>query len=449
MRIKIIFIVFLSIVSSINSNAQLKEFWSLEKSINYAIENNIQIKRQELQSEIASKDFTQSYFNFTPTLNVGLEHSISAGRALNYDLYRWENQQQTFGSLGVRSELTLFNGLQNLNTVAQRKYSFLSSQADLEKTKNDITLLIMNYYLQVLFDEELLEVSKNQYEVTLLQVEKTKKMVDVGNIAMGQLYEIQAQAASEKLIYTVKANTLQLSVLDLAQLLDLDSIGNFAVLHPENLNVESFLLPATFNDALANALQNMPEIRSSEYKVKSSEKNLSVQQGERSPEVYLSGVYYSQYQNGSFNPNDSTFVYPMIDQLKDKRYSQITLGVSIPIFNRYLTQTSISKAKISLEDSKLFLEQQKQALFKKIQQAHTDALGAFAKYQSALEAVKSNQEAFNYSRQKYEVGLVNAVDFSVAKNSYSKARSDLAQAKYEYIFKVKILDFYSGKAIAL
>jgi len=449
MRIKIIFIVFLSIVSSINSNAQLKEFWSLEKSINYAIENNIQIKRQELQSEIASKDFNQSYFNFTPTLNVGLEHSISAGRALNYDLYRWENQQQTFGSLGVRSELTLFNGLQNLNTVAQRKYSFLSSQADLEKTKNDITLLIMNYYLQVLFDEELLEVSKNQYEVTLLQVEKTKKMVDVGNIAMGQLYEIQAQAASEKLIYTVKANTLQLSVLDLAQLLDLDSIGNFAVLHPENLNVESFLLPATFNDALANALQNMPEIRSSEYKVKSSEKNLSVQQGERSPEVYLSGVYYSQYQNGSFNPNDSTFVYPMIDQLKDKRYSQITLGVSIPIFNRYLTQTSISKAKISLEDSKLFLEQQKQALFKKIQQAHTDALGAFAKYQSALEAVKSNQEAFNYSRQKYEVGLVNAVDFSVAKNSYSKARSDLAQAKYEYIFKVKILDFYSGKAIAL
>jgi outer membrane protein len=194
---------------------------------------------------------------------------------------------------------------------------------------------------------------------------------------------------------------------------------------------------------------NMPEIRGAEFRVKSSEKNLSVQKGARIPVVYLSGVYYSRYQDGSYNPNDSTYVYPLIDQLKDKQYSQITLGVSIPILNRYQTQTAISKAKLSLEDSRFQLEQQKQAIYKKIQEAHTDAQGAFEKYQSALEAVKSNEEAFNYTQQKYEVGLVNAVDFSIAKNNYSKARSDLAQAKYEYIFKVKILDFYSGKRIQL
>lgn len=449
MKIKVFFFTLIAITAFPMVSAQNVELWSLEKCINFAIENNIQIKRQELQSEIASKDYTQSYFNFTPTLNGGIEHSLSAGRALNTELYRWENQQQTFGSAGIRSEVTLFNGLQNLNTVALRKYSFLSSQADLEKTKNDITLMIMNYYLQVLFDEELLEVSKNQYDVTVLQVEKTRRLVEVGNIAMGQLYEVQAQAATEKLNYTVRTNTLQLSVLDLTQLLDLDSVGNFAVLHPENLAVENIVLPSTYNDALANAMENMPEIRSSEYLVKSSEKNLAVKKGQRSPEIYLSGVYYSRYQNGSYNPNDSSFVYPTIDQLKDKQYSQITLGLSIPIFNRYMTQTSIAKAKINLEDSKLYLEQQKQVLYKKIQQAHTDALGAFEKYKTAQEAVKSNEEAFNYSRQKYEVGLVNAVDFNIAKNSYSKARSDLAQAKYEYIFKVKILDFYSGKPITL
>jgi outer membrane protein len=446
---KITIAIILSGLSFSIAFAQEKEFWSLEKCINYAIENNIQVKRQELQSELTEKDYTQSHFNFTPSLNVGVEHSLSAGRALNTELYRWENQQQTFGSMGVRSELTLFNGLQNFNTLAQRKYSFLSSREDLEKTKNDITLQIMNYYLQVLFDEELLDVSKSQYEVTLLQVEKTKRLVEVGNVAMGQLYEIQAQAATEKLNYTVNRNKLQLSVLDLVQLLDLDSVGDFAVLHPESLSVENTLLPASFNDAIANALVNMPEIRGAEYRVKSSEKSLSVQRGGRSPEVYLSGVYYSRYQNGSYNPNDSTFNYPLIDQLKDKRYSQITLGLSIPIFNRFQTQTAISKAKISLADSKFQLEQQKQILYKNIQQAHTDALGAFEKYQSALEAVKSNEEAFNYTRQKYEVGLVNAVDFSIAKNNYSKARSELAQAKYEYIFKVKILDFYTGKPIQL
>jgi outer membrane protein len=429
-------------------NAQVKELWSLEKCINFALENNIQVKRQELQSELAQKDYTQSFFNFTPSINAGFEHSISAG-GLNTELYTWVDTKQTYGQMGVRGELTLFNGLQNYNTMALRKYSFLSSKADLEKTKNDITLLIMNYYLQILFDEELLEVSKSQYDVTLLQVEKTKRMVEVGNVAMGQLYEIQAQAATEKLNFTVKRNTLQLSVLDLVQLLDLDSIGNFAVLHPENLAVENSVLPATINDALANALQNMPEIKSSEYNVLSSQKNLAVQRGGRSPQIYLNGLYSSRYQNDSYNPHDSSFNYPAIDQLHDKIYSQITIGVSVPIFNRYLTQTSISKAKISLADSKFQLEQQKQVLYKNIQQAHTDALGAFEKYQSALEAVKSNEEAFNYTQQKYEVGLVNAVDFSIAKTNYSKARSDLAQAKYEYIFKVKILDFYSGKPIQL
>jgi outer membrane protein len=432
---------------SVFTSAQEKEFWSLEKCIAYALENNIQVKRQELQSELTEQDYTQAYFNFTPTFNAGAEHSLSNGRALNTELYLWENKQQTFGSMGVRSEITLFNGLQNLNTVAERKYSFLSSKEDLEKAKNDITLLIMNYYLQVLFDEEIMEVSKSQYEVTLLQVEKTRRLVEVGNVAMGQLYEIQAQAATDKLNYTVNRNRLQMSVLDLVQLLDLDSTGNFAVLHPENLSVENTLLPESFNEVIETAMVNMPEIRSAEYLVKSSEKYLAVQRGNRSPEVYLNGVYYSRYQNGSFNPNDSTFTYPLIDQLKDKQYSQLTLGISIPVFNRYQTHTAISKAKISLADSKFRLEQQKQVLYKNIQQSHTDALGAFEKYQTALEAVKSNEEAFNYSRQKYEVGLVNAVDFSISKNNFSKARSELAQAKYEYIFKVKILDFYTGKPI--
>jgi outer membrane protein len=446
---KNLLIAIFSILGFTFSFSQETDSWSLEKCISRALENNIQVKRQELQSGIAEMDLTQSYFNFTPTLNAGVEHSLSTGRALNTELYLWENKRQTFGSMGIRSEITLFNGLQNINTVAERKYSFLSSREDLQKTKNEITLQIMNYYLQVLFDEELLEVSKSQYEVTLLQVEKTRRLVEVGNVAMGQLFEIQAQAATEKLNYTTVKNRLQMSVLDLVQILDLDSVGDFSVSHPENLSVESTLMPSSFNEVISVALTNMPEIRGAEYRVKSSEKNLSVQRGERSPEVYLNGVYYSRYQNGSFNPNDSTFTYPLNDQMKDKQYSQITLGVNIPVFNRYQTQTAISKAKINLADSQFRLEQQKQLVYKNIQQAHTDALGAFEKYQSALEAVKSNEEAFNYSRQKYEVGLVNAVDFSIAKNNFSKARSDLAQAKYEYIFKVKILDFYTGKAIKL
>ncbi|MCB8995546.1 MAG: TolC family protein [Bacteroidales bacterium] len=448
---KIKLLILLTGLFSAYAFSQEKDEWTLEKCISYALENNIQIKRQELQSDLSQADYKQSYFNFTPSLSAGLEHSISSGRALNTELYRWENARQTFGSMGIRSEITLFNGLQNFNTVAQMKYSFLSSKEDLEKVKNDITLQIINYYLQVLFDEELMDVAKSQYELTLLQVEKTKSLVDVGNVAKGQLYEIQAQAASEKLNYTAFSNKLKMSVLDLVQLLDLDSIGNFTVVKPLGLSVENTVLPSSFNEAMDYALANMPEIKGAGYKVKSSEKNLAVKKGQRSPELYLSGLYYSNYRDERlFVASDSSYVdYPFRDQLKNKQYSQVSIGLSIPVFNRYQTQTSISKAKIALEDSKLMLDQQEKLLYKNIQQAHTDAVGAFEKYQSALEAVKSNEEALNYTRQKFEVGLVNVVDYSIAKNNYSKAMSDMAQAKYEYIFKAKILDFYSGKEITL
>ena len=149
------------------------------------------------------------------------------------------------------------------------------------------------------------------------------------------------------------------------------------------------------------------------------------------------------------DPLNPTLDYPVVDQIKDNRYAQMTLGISIPIFHKFNTQSTIGKNKIILDDYNLALDQEKQVLYKSIQQAHSDALAALERYHSAIEAVKSNEEAFNYTTQKFEVGLVNSVDFSVAGNNLSKARSDLARAKYEYIFRMKILDFYQGNPISL
>ncbi len=198
----------------------------------------------------------------------------------------------------------------------------------------------------------------------------------------------------------------------------------------------------------------MPEIKSGEYLVKAQEKRVAYNQGARVPEVYLRGLYYSRYLFDAQNPLDPdpinpTLQYPIGDQIRDNRYAELTLGVSFPIFNRFNTQTNISKSKVALSDYNLALEQEKQVLYKNIQQAHANALSSLEKYNSAKEAVRFNQEAFNYTTQKFEVGLVNSVDFSVAKNNLSKAESDLAQAKYEYIFRMKILDFYQGKDIHL
>jgi outer membrane protein len=428
--------------------AQEAEIWTLERCINYALENNLEIKRQELQTILTEKDYKQDKYNLMPSLGAGIEHQLSSGRSLNIETYEWENRKIQQGSAGVRSDLTLFGGLQNYNSIQQGKFLFLSSQADLETLINDKTLTLAAYYLDILFSEELLEVAQSQYETTLLQVERNKKMVEVGNAARAELLEIQAQAASEKLKVTEADNTLNLAILDLTQLLDLDSVGNFQIYKPD-LDVELIESPLSVTEIYSTAVTNMPEIKSAEYSLLAQEKAVAIAKGSRWPELYLSGLYYSRYLKDATNPVSPEEAYALNNQLKDNQYAQLTIGLSIPIFSKLQTQTNISKSKVLLKDYNYMLDQQKQVLYKKIQQYHADAVAAHEKYVSALEAVLSNEEAFNYTQQKFEVGLVNSVDFNIAKNNLAKARSDLAQAKYEYIFKIKILDFYQGKPIQL
>lgn len=425
------------------------DVWTLERCIEYAIENNLDIKRQGLQSQLTEKNLNQSKYDLLPDLEMGIEHQLSSGRSLNLELYEWENTKKQQGSAGISSDLTLFNGLKNLNTIKYNKFLFLSSQQDMEAMKNDMTLTLVAYYLDILFAEELLEVARSQYEVTLMEVEKNKKLVDVGNAAKSQLLEIQAQAANDKLEVTMAKNTLDLAILDLTQLLDLDSVGNFTIYKPESLSVEGIELSREMSDIYSAAVEFLPDIKSAEYMVEAQKKAVAINQGLRYPELYLSGLYYSRYLKDAVNPLDVMSVYPLSDQLNDNQYAQLSLGLSFTLFDRFQTQTSISKSKIQLQDYNLVLEQKKQSLYKTIQQYHADALGALEKYLSAREAVNSNEEAFKYTQQKFQVGLVNSVDFNVALNNLTAARSNLAQAKYEYIFKVKILDFYTGKPIYL
>ncbi len=429
-----------------------QQTWTLQDCISYAHENNLTIKREELNTQLAVEDYEQSRFDLLPNLNFGANHDISSGRSLNLETYEYENRKIQQGSVGLRSRVTVFSGLENLNNIQKQKFLFMKSEEDLKKVKNDISLSIATNYLQILFDEEILEVAKSQYEVTRLQVERTERLVEVGNVAKGELLEIKAQAATEKLNVTNAENNLHLSVLDLTQLLDLDSIGNFTIYRPEDLSVESLGLPAPVDKVFETSLMVMPEIQGSGYFVQSAEKDLAIARSQRWPELYLDGLYYSRYVNGLMNPLDTIPPfddYLLTDQIVDNQYRQLTVGIAIPLFNRFNTQTQISKSKINLEDAELQRELARQSLYKTIQQSHADALAALEKYNSAFEAVSSNEEAFNYTQQKFEVGLVNSVDFNIAKNNLTRARSDLVQAKFEYIFKMKILDFYQGKPISL
>jgi outer membrane protein len=427
--------------------------WSLEDCINYALENNIEIKRQELSADLSEYEYQQSKFEMLPNLNAGLIHTFSSGRALNTETYEWQDRKNQDGSFGIASNLTLFNGLKNYHTIHKKRYDLLNNHAMVEKLKNDITIILASSYLQILFDEELLEVAKSQLEITDLQVERMKKMVEVGNSAKGELLDIIAQRAIENLNVTNAENQLEISILTLTQLLDLGSVRNFKIVRPQNLIVEDLLLPKV--DSFYNtALSNLPQIKGAEYNVNSAEQSLAIAKGDRYPNLFLRSEYYTRYNKAAINPLESdpthpVMDYPYPDQINDNQYRSASLNLYIPIFNKKEIDTKINHAKIALNDSKYKLEQAQQVLYKEIQQAHADAKAALEKYYSATDAVKASEEAFNHSEHKFNIGIITSIEFNEAKNNLTRARSELLNAKYEYIFKTKILDFYGGVPIRL
>jgi outer membrane protein len=441
--------VFLLLASILFINAYPQKKWSLEECINYAYENNLQIKRQELNVDYNKNNFTQSKFSMLPNLNGQWNHNFSSGKTIDYNRFEYVNQSYWSGNLGLGSNMTVFSGLSILNDIIQKKYKFLQSQSDLEKTKNDIALSLTVAYLNILFAKERVEVAKNKLEVTTLQAERTKKLMEVGNVAQGEYFEIKAQESNEKLALVNEMNYLDITYLDLTQLLDLDSAGGFDIVVPEHLEVELIAPPTSVDDIYAKALDHLPQIRSAEFELKSAEKDLSKAWGQLSPSVGLSGNIYSRYSELAQDPTNPTADYPYGDQLKDYFYKQFGIGVSVPIFNRLQVKTGISNARLDVMNTKLMLDQTKLALYKEIQQAHADALAAMEEYSSSIEAVKANEEAFKYAQQKLDVGLMNSVDFNVTKNNLITAQSALIQAKYKYIFRLKILDFYMGNAIVL
>lgn len=441
------FIGIIALLLSVSWNAQAQKYWTLEECIKYAQERNIQIKRQELIAKTSKNNQIQSKMNMLPSVNAGWNHQLGSGRILTQDsagVNRYIQMNGNDGSMAVQADLTIFNGFQNYNQIQKSKYDLRKSLADLEKAKNDISLNVAANYLQVLLDEELYAVAKNQTEVTQLQVERTNKLVEVGNLARGNLLEIQAQLAREQVNLTTAANQTIIDYLTLTQILELDSIGDFKVFHPDSLDLDKMSPLQLVNEIYGYAESNMPEVKSSEYLLESQKKSLSIARGRLSPTLNLTGLYSSQYNYSNVTPD-----IDLSDQLNDKKYKQLSINLTIPIFNRYQNRTNISNSKIAVEDAQYNLLQTKKDLYKSIQQAHADAKAAYDNYISRKESVASSEESFKYTQQKYEVGLANAVDYNIAKTNLSKSKSDLVQSKYEYVFRSKVLDFYKGTKLKL
>lgn len=434
-----------AIVLSLIPGARAQETapWSLEKCIEYAHTNNITIKQQELNSMVTKNNLKQRKASALPSLNANANYNLGFGRVPDETNYDFHNGTTQRGNAGLSTSMPLFEGFQKKNAIKKSYHDYLAAIEHLQTTKNDISLELTSYFLQVLFDKELLIVANEQLETTTMQVERTGKLVDAGSQALGSLLEIKSQEAKEALNVTQQRNALSLSLLNLAQLLDLENPTGFDIEKPQLPDMGDGTLSPPDN-IYNSALTIMPQIKGAEYKLKSSEYELQQAVGTKYPSLTLNSGLTSSV---SKYEGESDFSFK--EKFNDNLNAYIGLNLRIPIFNGLQSKTYIQNTRINVLDSKYQLEKEKLTLRKEIQQAYADAMASYKKYLASQTAVESFKESFKYTEKKFNVGLVNSVDYNVAKTDLIKSQSNFIQSKYEYILRTKILDFYKGIPISL
>jgi outer membrane protein len=464
---------------ALKMNAQtastVNQAMTLEQCIDYALKNNIQIKQSELNTELSQVNLTQSKANLLPSLNANAAHSYNIGRTIDRFTNQFADAQVLSQNFSLSSDINLFNGFQNIHTIQQNKFSYLASKYDVEKMKNDVALNIATAYLQILYSMDAVDNAKNQMGITNGQVARTKILLEAGTAAKGTLLDIQSQLAIEELNLTNAQNQLDIAYLSLAQLLNMPSAEGLSIVKP-NLTVgNEALLTATPSQIYSVAVSSLPEIKSAEFNVKSADKAVDVAWGGLSPRLIFSASYGTGYSglsqrmtslpsfqgyspNGSVTSGGDTVLSPVFsngafekisygDQYKDNVNKSFGFYLTVPIFNRFQTKTSIDRARIQKLNADLTVESTKLQIQKNVQQAYADANAGLKKYNASLKAIEAMEESFKYTEQKFNVGMLNTNDYNDAKNKLIKAQSDLLQAKYEYVFKTKVLDFYQGKPL--
>lgn len=470
-----IFLLLLFVLFTLKVNAQDTKEWSLEECINYALDNNISVKQQDLGIDYQEELLLESKLGILPDINGFVSHGYNWGQRIDPFTNEFATDRVRSNNLYLQGDLNLFSGLNQLNTIKRNMLDLQAAKLDADYYRDEVSITVAMEYLQTLYALELLEMANNQLDITNQTVDRTSKLVAAGTLAKGDLLIIEAQQASEELSVVEAENNLSLSLLNLTQLLELPSPEGFIIEKPILGLIDSpdILQPAQIYGI---AVENRPEIKSAEVKVESSERSLGIARSTYYPRLYLNvsvGSGYSGanviYNNPTIGLNDDSFgltesgenIYnyevnyessspkPFSDQFSDNLNESVSLNLNIPIFNGWRSRSSVAQAKISIANADLQLQQEKRELYKIIQQAYNDAVAAFNKHKAAEKKVKATQESFNYSEQKFNVGLVNSVEYNDAKKEANNALSESIQAKYDFVFRTTVIDFYMGKPLTL
>lgn len=443
--------VLLSVVLLLSAHTSFaQEAWTLDRCIDHALENNIQIKQTALQAESARLEKTQALAQMFPNLNASTGFNMNFGRNIDPGTNQFVNEQVNSNNFRVGSSVTLFNGLRLLNTFKQSQLDLLAAEYDLEGLGNDIAMNIASAFMQVMFNEELLMVAQEQLDVTNEQLTRTQKLVDAGSLPTGNLYDVQAQVASNELQVVNAENALSASVLALKQMLNLDASTEFRIKRPDTDIPLEGLENRTVGTVYDHALNNWPQIKAREQQLESARKGEQIAFATYTPTLSANGSVSTFYSSAFQDFDQQTFEFndvPYGEQIDRNLSESVGFSLSIPIFNGLQSRTAVKQARLGRINAELQLKDQKNQLYSSVQQAYNDALASKRQFDASQKSVQATEQAFEYAEQRYAVGMMNSLEFNTAANNLTRARSELLRSKYDYIFKMKVLDFYQGKPI--
>jgi len=432
------------------SSAQVRK-WTLEECVEYAVENNLTVEQFELDLENAKIDKSDAVGNLLPSLNGNASASSNTGFSINPSTNLPTNSTQFNMSMGLNSSITLFDGLRNIHQLNRAKMNAIANQYRLDDLKDDIRLNVANAYLQVLSNKEQLKTFKAQYAVTEQDLKRTRELVESGVVPRGDLLEIEATAANQEQQIINGESLVLISRVNLAQLLQITDYENFDIADQDFDIPPSDILQNSPKVIFDKALGFRNDIKFSEYNVELAEQDLKIAKGAYAPTIAAFVQYGSRYSDITLIPDGNGGVYTpnFIDQLWILDGISYGAQINVPIFNGWSTRNNVKRSTISLEKAKLQFKQDKLDLENTIQQAYVD-VGTFEKaYQAAEKTLEARRLSYEYAKERYDVGLMNAFDFSQAQARVENAQADVIRTKYDYIFRLKILEFYFGLPISL
>lgn len=437
-------------ITFIPNRSTAQQLVPINVAIQHALDNNLQVKQARYQRALSEQDLRQARMDFYPTLNAGASGGISWGLAFDQTTGRLIERTQLGSANGsLNTSFDIFNGNQRINQVRANKYQLLADDSNVERMKNDLILSVVTTYLEALTNQDLLTASQQQLELSTRQLEVVEANYEVGNNTLADLSQAKSQVATDELNVTASQNAFELSILNLKQQMELDPQTDIVLekpVLPEVMRVSQTGVSAS--EVFQEAVLNFPDIKQSQYTSLVAQQNIKIAEAGYYPTLSFNGGIGTRYSSQAIDliGSDPSKV-PFGEQLRRNNNQSVGLTLNIPIFNNYRTKINVAKAKIAYENAIASEQLAKNNLNKVVNQAVLDLRSAEKRYKSAGFAFESARDAFEVIQQRFDVGLANSIELSTAQTNRNKAEFDLIQAKYDLLFRSKVIDFYLGNEI--